>query len=221
MRAAASLLVAALPFVAGACAKPEGRYPVVIAALTDDGKPFAGLAVTIGRVPAGRTGADGRLALHVRGKEGTKVPVSVEVPKGYRVVSEASALVLRRLTDIEGGHGRVLPVEHVIKLAPLARHYAVLVRVGVPGLPVITFGTQQAVTNAKGVAMFLYEGAPGDELHVKVSKAEHPELRPQNPSTTFLLGQRAEAYVFKEKFAVPKAAPVKHRKPVHVGPVKL
>jgi hypothetical protein len=219
MRACASLLVA-VPLFAAACAKPDARFPVVVTALTDEGKPFAGVAVTVGGL-SGHTGPHGQLTLNVRGKEGTKVPVLVEVPKGYRMVSDASALVLRRLTDIEGGHGRVLPVEHVVKLAPLARHYAVLVRVGVPGLPVITFGTEQAVTNGKGVAMFLYEGAPGDELQVKVSTANHPELRPQNPSTTFLLGQHAEAYVFREKFTVPKALPVKHHKPVHVGPVKL
>ena len=107
-----------------------------------------------------------------------------------------------------------------MKFSPLVRQYAVLVRVGVPGLDVETFGTRQAVTNTKGVAMFLYQGAPGDELQVKVNTAEHPELRPQNPTASFLLGPRSEAYVVKEKFNVYKA-PVKHHKPVHVGPHRL
>jgi hypothetical protein len=178
------------------------------------------VAVTLGRAPAGKTGADGRLALNVHGKEGQKVSVTIEVPKGFKQASTANALVLRRLTDIEGGKGRVLPVEHVVKLAPLQRQYAVLVRVGVAGLPVQTFGTKQAVTNEKGVAAFLYQGAPGDELQVRVDTSSHPELRPQNPASSFLLGQRSEAYVVKEHFQTFKA-PVKHHKPVRAGPTRL
>ncbi len=205
------------------CNENDGRFPVVISTVTDDGRPFPDVAVTLGKVPAGKTGADGKLSVNVRGKEGTKVSVSTEVPRGYKLVPGGSgdALVLRRLTDVsDNGKGRVLPVEHVVKLAPLVRQYAVLVRVGVPGLDVSTFGTRQAVTNAKGVAMFLYQGAPGDELQVKVDTSAHPELRPQNPTASFLLGQRSEAYVVKEKFTTYKA-PVKHHKPTHVGPKRL
>jgi hypothetical protein len=150
-----------------------------------------------------------------------KVTVTTEVPRGYKLAAGNSpALVLRRLTDIEGKKGRLLPVEHVVKFAPLVRQYAVLVRVGVAGLDIETFGTRQAVTNQKGAAMFLYQGAPGDELQVRVNTAAHPELRPQNPTSSFLLGQRSEAYVVREKFTVYKP-PVKHHKPVHVGPKRL
>jgi hypothetical protein len=203
------------------CSSSEGRFPVVISTVTDDGKPFPGVAITLGRAMAGLTGADGKLSVNVRGKEGMKVTVTSEVPRGYKLsLGNAPALVLRRLTDIEGQKGRLLPVEHVVKFSPLVRQYAVLVRVGVGGLDVETFGTRQAVTNDKGVAMFLYQGAPGDELQVRVNTAAHPELRPQNPSASFLLGQRSEAYVVKEKFTVYKP-PVRHHKPVHVGPKRL
>jgi hypothetical protein len=204
-----------------ACTETEGRFPVVISTTTDDGRPFPDVIITLGKAVAGKTGADGKLSVNVRGKEGVKVAVSTDVPKGYKLASTANGLVLRRLSDVsDTGKGRVLPVEHVIKFAPLQRQYAVLVRVGVAGLDVETFGTRQAVTNAKGVAAFLYSGAPGDELQVKVNTANHPELRPQNPTASFLLGQRSEAYVVKEKFSTYKA-PVKHHKPVHVGPKRL
>jgi hypothetical protein len=205
-----------------ACSDSEGRFPVVVSTVSDDG-PIAGVTVTLGKVVAGKTGPDGRLAVNVRGKEGTKVVVTTEVPKGYKPAHEGeAALVLRRLTEVSDSDGKqhLLAVEHVVKFAPLQRQYAVLVRVGVPGLDVETFGTRQAVTNSKGVAMFLYQGAPGDELQVKVNTAQHPELRPQNPTASFLLGQRSEAYVVKEKFATNKP-PVKHHKPTHVGPVRL
>jgi hypothetical protein len=202
------------------CTETEGRFPVVVSTVTDDGQPFPDVIVTLGKAVAGKTGADGKLSVNVRGKEGMKVAVTTDIPKGYKLTSPASGVVLRRLSDIEGGKGRMLPVEHVVKFSPLQRQYAVLVRVGVAGLDVETFGTRQAVTNSLGVAAFLYSGAPGDELQVKVNTAAHPELRPQNPSASFLLGQRSEAYVVKEKFTTPKA-PVKHHKPVHVGPKRL
>jgi hypothetical protein len=201
------------------CAEEEGRYPVVVTTQTDDGQPLADLPVTVGKTPAGKTDATGKLKMRVVGKEGARVVVSVATPKGYRAVSTSNAVVLRRLVDIEGGSGRPLPIEHTVKFAPLQRQYAVLVRTGVAGIPVETFGTQQAVTNDKGVASFLYEGTPGDELQVKLITDGHPDLRPQNPSQSFLLAPRSEAYLVKEHFTAVKKA-VKH-KPHNVGPKRL
>lgn len=214
--AAALIAVAAL----SACSEEAGKFPVVISAITDDGKPMPDLMVTIGRSPAGKTDAEGKLKVRVVGKEGQKLTVAVTVPKGYRAATPDSTLVLRRLAGVDDGNGHALPIEHVVKLSPLEREYAVLVRVGVAGLPVLTFGTQQAITNDKGVAMFLYRGAPGDELQVKIDTSAKPDLRPQNPQSNFLLVAKAEAYVVKEKFTVFKA-PVKHHKPVHIGPKRL
>jgi hypothetical protein len=193
---------------------------VVVTTITDDGKPLAELPVTLGKSLAGKTDADGKLKVRVVGKEGQRIPVGITPPKGYRLAAPPSALVLRRLVDIEGSSGHPLPIEHTVKLSPLQRQYAVLVRVGVAGLPVETFGTQQAITNERGVATFLYTGAPGDELQVKLDTSAHPELRPQNPTSSFLLAQRSEAYVVKEHFTVERPK-VKHHAPVHVGPKRL
>ena len=127
--------------------------------------------------------------------------------------------MLRRLGDIEGGGGHPLPIEHVVKFAPLQRQYAVLVRAGIAGLPVETFGTQQAVTNDKGVAMFLYEGTPGDELQVKLVTDARPDLMPRNPTQSFLLATRSEAYLVKEHFTALKKAV--HKKTGPRGPKRL
>ncbi|MGZ3404822.1 MAG: hypothetical protein ACXVAN_00155, partial [Polyangia bacterium] len=150
---------------------------------------------------------------------GARVAISVATPKGYRAASTANAVVLRRLSDIEGGSGRPLPIEHVVKFAPLQRQYAVLVRAGIPGIAVETFGTKQAVTNDKGVAMFLYEGTPGDELQVKLVTDGRPDLQPKNPMQSFLLATRSEAYLVKEHFTVAKK--VVHKKHGPVGPRRL
>ena len=218
MKRIAVVLVVAAALAAG-CAEEEGRFPVVVVTQTDDGQPLADLPVIVGKTPAGRTDATGKLKMRVVGKEGARVAISVPTPKGYRPASTKNAVILRRLTDIEGGSGRPLPIEHVVKFAPLQRQYAVLVRAGFAGIPVETFGTQQAVTNDKGVAMFLYEGTPGDELQVKLITDGRPDLLPRNPTESFLLAARSEAYLVKEHFAVIRKAV--HKKAGHVGPRRL
>ena len=212
-------LVALLALAPAACSDDEGRFPVVVIATTDDGKPLPDLPVTVGRATAGKTDAAGRLKLRVIGKEGARIPIAVATPLGFRPAATGGAVVLRRLVDIEGGGGRALPIEHNVRFAPLSRQYAVLVRAGVAGLPVETFGTRRAVTNADGVAMFLYEGAPGDELQVKLNTDGRPELRPQNPQQSFLLAMRSEAYLVKERFGVVR--PPKKHAPKRIGPTRL
>jgi hypothetical protein len=211
-------LVLALVVSAG-CAEEASRFPVAITTQTDDGQPLGDLPVSVGKTPAGRTDASGHLKIRVVGKEGERIAITVPTPKGYRAVSGANAIVLRRLGDIEGGGGHPLPIEHVVKFAPLQRQYAVLVRAGIPGLPIETFGTKQAVTNDKGVAMFLYEGTPGDELQVKLVTDGRPDLLPRSPTQSFLLAQRSEAYLVKEHFTPIKKAV--HKKHGPSGPRRL
>ena len=204
---------------AAGCTEEESRFPVVVTTTTDDGQPLPDLPVTVGKTPAGRTDASGRLKMRVVGKEGQRVAITVPTPKGYRPASTANAVVLRRLGDIEGGGGKPLPIEHVVKFSPLQRQYAVLVRAGVAGIAVETFGTRQAVTNDKGVAMFLYEGTPGDELQVKLVTDDHPDLVPHSPTQSFLLATRSEAYLVKEHFSSMKKPA--HKKHGPSGPRRL
>lgn len=218
MSRGARWLVFALVLVGG-CSEQEGRFPVIVSTETDDGQPLPDLPVTVGKTPAGRTDANGKLKMRVVGKEGARVAITVETPKGYRAASGSGAVILRRLGGIDGTSGHPLPIEHVVKFSPLQRQYAVLVRAGVPGIPVETFGTKQAVTNGRGVAMFLYEGTPGDELQVKLVTDGRPDLLPRNPTQSFLLATRSEAYLVKEHFTAIKKAV--HKKPGHVGPKRL
>jgi hypothetical protein len=214
-----AVVVIALAVWSPGCAEEQGRFPVVVTTTTDDGRPLPNLPVIVGKTPAGKTDAEGKLKIRVVGKEGARVAVTVPTPKGYRPASTAGAVVLRRLADIESGGSRALPIEHVVRFAPLQRQYAIMVRTDQPGIPVETFGTRQAVTNERGVALFLYDGTPGDELQVKLVTDGHPDLKPQNPTQSFLLATRSEAYLVKEHFTVTKKA-VKKR-PVHVGPKRL
>jgi hypothetical protein len=120
--------------------------------------------------------------------------------------------VLRYMIDLAGHRDRTLPIESTIKLEPVVRRYAVLVDAGVAGLPVEVFGQPRTITNSRGVAVFLYDGVPGDELRVALNTDGSP-FKPKHPSTTFMLAARPDVYVFKEHFETPPApkAPPKHR----------
>ncbi len=213
------LALVALP----ACEATTPCFPVIVRTMTDDGKPMPSVSVKINNTP-GTTDSEGKWAVRLTGQEGSEVPISAEAPKGYRIVSTKLApqkgVVLRKVVGIDG---KLVPVEHTIKLAPLERTYAILVKTGFAGLPVETFGHKQVTTGEKGTASFLYRGTPGDELQVRISTADYPLLRPSNPTQTFILGQQSDAYVVQTKFATPKpvAAPKVHKKPVKLGPKRL
>jgi hypothetical protein len=211
------LLTLAIALQLAACQKPKA-FPVVVSALTDDGQPLRGVPITIGQSFVGMTDDTGQLRTRLEGQEGAHVAVEAEVPSGYKRVPSNQALVLRRMTRSEGGMKHMLPVEFTLRFAPLKRRYLVLVHSDVASVPVEAFGIERAVTNSRGMAMFVYEGTPGNELKVRLGTGERPELRPQNPQFSFVLGRKSEAYVVRQVFAVqkppPKRKPVK--KPIHI-----
>lgn len=200
----------------GACG--DGRkFTVIVEVQSDDGKPMPAVPVKLGDGTRGLTNEMGQLVRRVVGEEGARFPVVVEPPRGYALVGKArNAVVLRHLED-ESGRSR--PIEFQVKLAPTRRKYAVLVRAGTPGLPVETFGERRAVTNREGVAMFLYEGTPGEQLTVKLDTSSNPRLVPQNPVATFQLGNKSQAFVVKEHFTL---TPEKKRPKIRrIGPHRL
>lgn len=220
-------LLATIPVLSlmllGACDATTPSFAVIVRTISDDGKPMPGVPVKINATD-GKTDAEGKWAVRLSGLEGSEIPISAEPPKGYRLPPKApgqKGVVLRKIIGIDG---KPLPLEYVIKLSPVERTYAILVKTGgFAGLPVETFGNRQVLTGEKGTASFLYRGAPGDELQVRISTADHPELRPINPTQTFILGQQSDAYVMQAKFAMPKpvAAPKKPSKPKPIGPKRL
>ena len=207
MRALAFTLVLA----AIGCAKPQPLFNVVINVIDDTGKGLSGVPVDIDGRPH-KSDLDGHVRLTVHGDEGAKLTVKVTPQKGWKLTAPFDGVVLRYMIDLAGHRDRTLPIESTVHLEPIVRKYAVLVDAGVAGLPVETFGQQRAMTNSRGVAVFLYDGVPGDELRVSLNTTGST-FKPQNPSTTFILSPRPDVYVFKEHFdtpAVPKPVVVKH-----------
>lgn len=202
--------IVALALVAG-CARPQPMFNVILTVVDDVGKPLADVPLEIQGHPR-KSDPDGRVRLTVRGEEGTKLPVKVTPPKGWKLSQPFDGVVLRFMIDLAGHRDRTLPIESTIRMEPIVRRYAVLVDSGVAGLPVQAFGQQRAVTNSRGVAVFLYDGVPGDELRVSLDTTGSP-FKPQNPSTTFTLSPHPDVYVFKEHFDTPPPPkkPPKHK----------
>jgi hypothetical protein len=213
-------LVAALALAGGCAAPPPRPFAVEVRALTDEDEPLRGIPVAVNGSVAGTTDGAGRLRLSRSEVEGTRLAVQLETPRGYRPAIDPPPLVLRRMSRVIDGVARELPVEHLMRFAPLQREYAVLVDVGTAGLPVEAFGARRAVTNARGVASFLYKGSPGDELAVQVSSDGHDELKPKVVSANFVLASRSEAYLVEGRFEPkpppppPRRVPQKRVRPV-------
>lgn len=213
LSARALVLVLGLVAVAatGLSCSSEKPFTVVVQVSSDEGKALAGVRVKFGDGFVSETDEDGRVRRRVLGSEGTRLPVGVELPPGYvHAGSGRDVIVLRNLVGFEGAAQKTLPIEHAIRLVPTTRVYAVLVNVGVPGLPVEAFGQRRAITNRQGVAMFLYEGAPGESLAVRINTSSLPGLKPQHPGRTFQLGTKRQAFVLKESFT---SRPVKIHRP--------
>ena len=70
----------------------------------------------------------------------------------------------------------------------------------------ITPGCPHCPGVLQGLSEMVKQGTIG-KLTV-INAASHPELRPQNPSASFLLGQRSEAYVVREHFTQLRASQV-------------
>jgi len=204
--------VLALVLAAIGCAKPQPLFNVVINVIDDTGKSLSGVPLEIEGKPH-KSDLDGRVRLTVHGDEGTKLAVKVTPQKGWKLTSPFDGVVLCYMIDLAGHRDRTLPIESTVHLEPIVRKYAVLVDAGVAGLPVETFGQQRAMTNSRGVAVFLYDGVPGDELRVSLNTTGST-FKPQNPSTTFMLSPHPDVYVFKEHFdtpPAPKPVAAKHR----------
>ena len=184
------------------CAQPPPPRPfdVEVKVIPDENEPVPGAPVSAGTHAFGASDARGRLLLHLPLAEGAHVALNVEPPQGYKTIDEARPLVLHRISRMVDGAMQEVPMEYVVRFASVQRRYAVLVDVGQAGLTVEAFGAKQAVTNARGVASFVYRGTPGDELAVRISSDGRPELQPKVVTGSFVLAPRSEAYLVQGRF---------------------
>jgi hypothetical protein len=207
------MLLAALLFAAalslGCAAEENERFQLRISALSDEGQPLEKLPVRIDDELIGRTDAAGRLEVALPGPEGRRVTVAVEPPPGFRGSTQTRSVLLDRL--VRRADGTRAPLDVEAHFSPTARSYVLLVDVGIPALPVEIFGVKKATTNSEGVAMLMVPGVPGDDLQVRVTRGQRPDLSPPFLGETFTLPDHASICILDGKFTVA-------RKPRPAGP---
>jgi hypothetical protein len=213
MKYVALMLLAALVFAAalslGCAAEDNERFQLRVTALSDEGQPLEKLPVRIDDELLGRTDAAGRLEVALPGPEGRRVNVTVEPPAGFRGGAQTRSVLLGSL--LRRADGTRAPLDVETHFSPAARSYVLLVDVGIPALPVEIFGVKKTTTNSEGVAMLLVPGVPGDDLQVRVTRGQRPDLSPPFLAETFTLPDHASVCVLDGKFNVA-------RKPRPPGP---
>jgi hypothetical protein len=200
---------------AAACRPPPRPAPfkLLVAASSDEGIPFEGLPVLIEGKSVGRTDGEGELSVDLPGeRDGTRVAVEVQPPDGFKPIRASGTILVGRIVRTTNNGTLAVPLEFRALFGSKVRHYALLVDVGTPGLPIHVFGVERARTNGAGVALMLLPGTPGDTLEVRVSAAGK-KLLPAHLDGSYKLEDHADAFVLKGKFTAPYVAPKKKSPP--------
>jgi hypothetical protein len=217
-----------LPFAAAmtvlaACRQdqPIASYELVVRVSGDPRQPLSGAAVSFRGTEVGKTGNDGTVLLSIEGTEGETLNLDVGCPNGFRSPTKPVQILLRRLADPSQRP------EYSVACPPTMRTVVVAVRAeGGPSLPVMYLGQEIARTDASGAAHAVVKVAPEEAIELVLGTQEpgHERLRPQNPSTKFLVKNQDDLFAFDVRFTVepPPAAPrVRRSPPQPKGPVRL
>ena len=201
--------------------QPIGAYQLVVHVSGDPGQPLPGAAVMFHGAEVGKAGHDGSVSLAIEGTEGETLNLEVVCPAGFRSPAKPLPVLLRRLADPSERP------EYSVSCPPTIRTVVVAVRAeGGPSLPVLYLGQEVARTDASGAAHAVMKVPPEEaiELVVGTNEPGRERLRPQNPSTKFLVKNQDDLFAFDVRFTVetPRAAPrVRVSPPKPRGPIRL
>lgn len=180
--------------------KPD-PFEVQIRVASDPGQPLAGAELLSGSKVVGKTDAAGSAKVRFDGRDGEQLELSVRCPPDYESPISPLTIPLRRLA--KGSE----PPRFEARCAPSERTVVIALRVEKgPNLPVIYLGRTVARTDASGAALFTAKVKPGEQVEVMLSTAEKEagELRPQNPTLTFVAKDYDDFVVLDENFTVEK-----------------
>lgn len=167
----------------------------------------------------GLTDEAGSARLQLAGIEGTKTPLAVRCPPGYRQPAAPIPVLLKTLAL-----GSRLP-EYSASCAPERRRIVVAVRAeNGAALPILYLGREIARTDSLGTGHVLLELEPRSqvELTLATDAGDSARLRPKNPSLKVIVGDRDEIFSFAPRFSAqdaPQKAPRVAVEPA--GPIRL
>lgn len=173
---------------------PPPNFPVEVTATTEEGRPFPGLRVRINGRDRGVTPVSGTLVTNEEGKLGGKLKLEFEPPANYIATPKEDTLSLLRQVDTTG---RRIPLQASVKVQSQQVEYAVLVKTGIPNLPVKLNGEMRTRTNACGVALVMLVDQPGAQPTLMLSTDDWPHITPQNPTQRFPLGSASDVYMWE------------------------
>jgi hypothetical protein len=169
---------------------------IVIVVTTEDQVPVPGAGIALDDGTTGTTDAQGEWRLTSSRAEGSTVALMLRCPAGYAGNNAPVRLALRRFVTLEGSTSA--PPRQRLTCNVMTRSALLLVSAGEPNIPILVNGAPRAVTDASGTAQLRLQGGPTTELQVTLDTSSRPELRPQQPSQTFTLGQTAEFFTFQQ-----------------------
>jgi len=205
-RAFAFVALAAL----AACSKvevdmdePKPAFEVQIRVTSDPDKALPDAQILSGTKVVGKTDANGSVRVRFGGKEGDQVDLTVKCPADYESPSSPVTVSLRRLAA-----GSRPPLFEA-RCPPTLRTVVVGVRSDNGfNLPVSVLGRTVARTDASGAAIFTLRVKPSEQVGVTVSTSEKgaEQLRPQNPTLTFVAKDKDDFVLLDQPFTIEKKA---------------
>jgi hypothetical protein len=160
---------------------PTQLFSVTIDARDERGESLPELVIASAGAAVGRTDAQGRMRLGIRGRENSLLQLEPRCPSGYRATAAQSELRLPARSEV--------PLVFAVTCARENRVAALLVNApGFADLPVLVAERVVARTNEAGSAHVLLEGAPGTQLRVVLDTSTRPKVAPRSPERTFTIG---------------------------------
>jgi hypothetical protein len=189
-------------------------YPLRIRAQGDAEAPLAGVQISGGGTLLGTTDAQGSVQLSLEGTEGERMPLQVTCPGGFVSPEKPLVVGLRQL-----GPGSPAPTFEVACVPRLHTFVIGLRAEHGAHVPVSYLGQALGETDATGVAHVLVRAPRQEQVSLTLDTSGHPELRPQNPTLTFVAPDRDELVLFEHEFVELKRPPPPRKQ--FRGPVAL
>jgi hypothetical protein len=185
-------------------------HDVVFSVTSDTGDPVPGVRLYRAGAVIGDTGKDGQIAARFRAPDGAQLIVHAQCPDGHVDPVEDTRVILRQLSAVAAGSGRRVTIQ-CRRTRVLA---AVVVRAGIPDLPIVFEGEEITRTGANGIAHVSAAVPPHQTFSLTVDTSASERIRPKNPAATFTMASEDAFFVFDsalEKLPEPRKPPKRKR----------
>lgn len=200
-------------------AKPKPPMEVAVAVSSDPGKPLEGVPILYNGKAIAKTNEKGIAKLTLKGNEGDSYDVTIKCPEGFQSPPKPLTIPLQRLADPNEAP------EYDVACPPTTRTVVVAVRAeNGANLPINYLGRALGRLDASGAATILIPEADADSqivLTLDTTEKGNEGLKPQNPSSTFVVKKADDVFTWDQKFVVEGPKVKTWYGPAKAGPVGL